>query len=343
VAACAAPSSSNLTAYYDTTGHNLWFCRATNTWMKFLSTDNTGEYLATGATGTAPANPASGNVACYFDSTSLTQICLDTAGNAFTMVKGLSAVSHQFVTNTDALGIQHQAAILAGDVPTLNQSTTGNAATATALAATPTKCGAGNYPLGVDVGGNAQNCTAAGGGAAITDGFIAPFGPLNQTFNGGFTPTAGTVYYYKLPPIAASFSWKSLSMLIGAAASGTHVAMALMDGGCSKVTGSDINVTGLTTGGGTGYLSAHPSTSPTVLAAAAPYYLAIVGEASYLWFAYATGYDMMLNAGLADNAYFTGATAATGSGASLAVPASCGAKTRIADSSRPVIYLNTNN
>lgn len=54
--------------------------------------------------------------------------------------------------------------IQAGDVPTLNQSTTGNAATATALATTPTKCSAGNYPLGVDASGNAQNCTAAGGG-----------------------------------------------------------------------------------------------------------------------------------------------------------------------------------
>ena len=54
--------------------------------------------------------------------------------------------------------------------PTLNQSTSGNAATATALAATPTKCSAGYYPLGVDAQGNAQNCTAAasgGGGGAV--------------------------------------------------------------------------------------------------------------------------------------------------------------------------------
>ncbi|MCU1337081.1 MAG: hypothetical protein JWO19_2662 [Bryobacterales bacterium] len=40
--------------------------------------------------------------------------------------------------------------------------TSGTAAKATALASTPSKCGAGNYPLGVDTGGNAQNCTAAG-------------------------------------------------------------------------------------------------------------------------------------------------------------------------------------
>lgn len=40
---------------------------------------------------------------------------------------------------------------------------TGNAATATALAADGTNCNAGYYPLGIDAGGNVQNCTAAGG------------------------------------------------------------------------------------------------------------------------------------------------------------------------------------
>ncbi len=37
--------------------------------------------------------------------------------------------------------------------------TTGNAATATALATAPTKCAAGSYTLGIDVSGNAQSCT----------------------------------------------------------------------------------------------------------------------------------------------------------------------------------------
>lgn len=44
---------------------------------------------------------------------------------------------------------------------TANQNTTGNAATATALAANGTNCSAGNYPLGVDASGNAEGCTAA--------------------------------------------------------------------------------------------------------------------------------------------------------------------------------------
>ena len=48
--------------------------------------------------------------------------------------------------------------MLASDVPTLNQSTTGNAATATALAATPTQCGSNNFSTGIAASGNA-NCS----------------------------------------------------------------------------------------------------------------------------------------------------------------------------------------
>jgi hypothetical protein len=52
-----------------------------------------------------------------------------------------------------------------------------NAGTATALAATPTQCPAGQYPLGVDAHGNALSCTTAGSGnmSALT-GAGAPTG-----------------------------------------------------------------------------------------------------------------------------------------------------------------------
>jgi hypothetical protein len=54
---------------------------------------------------------------------------------------------------------------IAANFPTLNQSTTGLAATATALAANGTNCPAGSYPLGVDASGNAESCTVASGGS----------------------------------------------------------------------------------------------------------------------------------------------------------------------------------
>jgi hypothetical protein len=59
-------------------------------------------------------------------------------------------------------------AIVAGDVPTLNQSTTGNAATATALAATPTLCSTGNAPTGILANGNATGCASIGGSGTVT-------------------------------------------------------------------------------------------------------------------------------------------------------------------------------
>lgn len=57
-------------------------------------------------------------------------------------------------------------AVAAGDIPTLNQNTNGNAATATALASAPTQCSGGTpIATGIATNGNA-NCTAAGTGFA---------------------------------------------------------------------------------------------------------------------------------------------------------------------------------
>lgn len=120
VASCAAPGAT-LAVYTDTTNQDAWFCSATNTWKKLLSTTGVGQYLVTGTTGTAPGNPASGSVSCYFDSTSLTQVCLDTSGNAFSMVKTAgSGTSLQFVDYIAATGIPHTRAIASADLPVVN-------------------------------------------------------------------------------------------------------------------------------------------------------------------------------------------------------------------------------
>ena len=103
-------------------------------------------------------------------------------------VQSYTAVANQFIDSVSTSGIHHSRAIVAADVPPLNQNTTGNAATATALAATPTKCGAGNYPLGVDVSGNAQNCTAAPTG--ITAAVSIPLGPMGATDSYTFAYTS---------------------------------------------------------------------------------------------------------------------------------------------------------
>ncbi len=81
-------------------------------------------------------------------------------------------------------------------------SLTGNADTATALAANGTNCSAGNYPLGVDAGGNSEDCTAAGTGSVtsiatnngITGGTITTSGTLSldTTYGAVWTPASTT-------------------------------------------------------------------------------------------------------------------------------------------------------
>lgn len=58
--------------------------------------------------------------------------------------------------------------LVAADIPTLNQSTTGNAGTATALAGTPTLCSTGQAPTGILASGNATGCAALSGGGTVT-------------------------------------------------------------------------------------------------------------------------------------------------------------------------------
>jgi hypothetical protein len=89
---CAAPSSSNLAVYLDTTNGDEWWCYATNSWKKTLSVTGSGPYQVIGATGSAPGTPASGMVTCYFDPT-LAQTCLDSSGNAWQMVMATTLAS----------------------------------------------------------------------------------------------------------------------------------------------------------------------------------------------------------------------------------------------------------
>lgn len=63
---------------------------------------------------------------------------------------------------SSTLGASNLSGTNTGDQTTIS----GNAGTATALAANPTNCSAGNYPLGIDASGNVESCTAAAGGSS---------------------------------------------------------------------------------------------------------------------------------------------------------------------------------
>jgi len=83
---CAAPTTSNLAQYIDTTNADAWWCYATNSWKRLLSVTGVGPYGLTGGEGPAPATPVAGSQACYLSSVTHTQVCLDSSGNAYTMV-----------------------------------------------------------------------------------------------------------------------------------------------------------------------------------------------------------------------------------------------------------------
>lgn len=93
-------------------------------------------------------------------------------------------------TNGQYLGVRGGAigyfAIQASDVPTLNQNTSGTAALATALAATPTQCGGGQYATGVAASGNANCGTPSGASPNVTNtvgtaGASQTFAPTTNT------------------------------------------------------------------------------------------------------------------------------------------------------------------
>jgi hypothetical protein len=93
--------------------------------------------------------------------TTLGDIIYENSTPAPTRLAGNTSSTKMFLSQTGTGSVSAPpvwSAISASDIPTLNQNTTGNAATATALAGTPTQCGANNWSTGVAASGNA-NCS----------------------------------------------------------------------------------------------------------------------------------------------------------------------------------------
>ncbi len=72
-----------------------------------------------------------------------------------------SAAQPAFTDISGSLGHGQLPALLSGDIPNNAANTSGNAATATALAGTPTLCSTGQAPTGVLANGNATGCASS--------------------------------------------------------------------------------------------------------------------------------------------------------------------------------------
>jgi hypothetical protein len=88
-----------------------------------------------------------------------------TSSGTLAVTAATGQTSHQVIGTCGTATAFSPCALVPGDIPTLNQNTTGNAATATALATTPTLCSSGQAPVGVLANGNATGCAATSGGA----------------------------------------------------------------------------------------------------------------------------------------------------------------------------------
>lgn len=165
---CTAPSSSNLALYTQTTLQDIWACVATNTWRKVLSVSGSGVGIETTAVGSAPSPPSAGFITCYSSSTSLTRICLDASGNAFSAVLTSSGgTSNQLVDYIAATGIPHTRVLAAGDMPNPGASAKGGVNSKT--------CPDGDFISAINTDGTIV-CTTPSGSTSVATPVASPAG-----------------------------------------------------------------------------------------------------------------------------------------------------------------------
>ena len=136
-----------------TAGQNLYLCTATNTWTQLIGSSATGTVTSVGLSMPGIFNISGSPVT--------------TSGTLGVTLATQSANTFWAAPN-GTIGTPTFRNIVVADVPTLNQNTTGNAATATALASTPTLCSTGYAPIGILANGNATGCASIGSGGGVS-------------------------------------------------------------------------------------------------------------------------------------------------------------------------------
>lgn len=155
------------------------YCLTNNTCLSSVNTDTTysvgGTLLdLTGTTFSINEGTLTDEKICTYEATGTELDCTYTDDAGVTSVTGTSPIVSS-----------------GGNTPALSIVTTGtwsgNAGTSTALAANPTNCAAGSYPLGVAANGNVESCTVAGGSTDYASIYRTFGSDYSQTMGGGLS------------------------------------------------------------------------------------------------------------------------------------------------------------
>ena len=166
------------------------------------STGGTDVSVADGGTGRSTSTTAYGLIAAGTTATGALQTLA--AGATTQILVGGGAAALPVWTTAQGSGAPVRAVSPTLTTPNIGSATgsiSGNAGTATALAANPSNCSAGSYPLGIDASGAVESCTVAGGatlGTATTGAgatsydFTIAAGTKEITFSGSGISSNGT-------------------------------------------------------------------------------------------------------------------------------------------------------
>lgn len=295
------------------------------------NTAATKKYLVQTGTGTASAAPSWGTIAAG-DIPDLSSTYA-AAGHAHAGV--YAALAHNHSGTYEPANANIQAHI----------SSTSNPHAVTAAQAGALAAVAGSGALKVTDGapslvtGNASDCVyvdgssgACGGAVTVADlpvhspnageAIFWPFGPPLTPGGNNAVANGGVQYFQFAVNMPVKVSSYHMWLTTGAAAD-KGVAVGIMDSSCNLVAGSSVGGVFTTTGLKTLTLGV------TITLQAGTYYLGLAGQtgagAAYLSVTTSSYSYAFINAE-ATPRIFTGATAPTGTGASLTLPASCGAR-----------------
>jgi hypothetical protein len=202
------------------------------------------------------ANCAAGNAPLGVDASGAVETCTDVATQAELNTHGALTTAHGSVsTNTASTIVQRDAS---GDFAagTITAALTGNAATATALAANGSNCTAGNYPLGVDASGVVESCTSFAGAVLPThDSTIILYGSGDATKQVRFEVdglTTGTTRVITVPDANITLVGTSATQTLtnkSIVASQLTGTVAVANGGTALTTGTSGGVLAFTAAG----------------------------------------------------------------------------------------------